>query len=152
MRFEVFESTRRAALVGFDTSVTGSGFTILRFEMPKFGRPSSDFDETGCVRSVSTSAFRRRSTGSGCGVPTPTPYTDVLRSLGVRLRCTRSASNTWCWSIFDTPGRRQLMCATVRTSGTGSARLGLPFQHDLDLDLVSEIFKVKFETLTPLSS
>jgi hypothetical protein len=50
MRFEVFESTRRAALVGYDASVTDSGFTILRFEKPKFGRPSSDFDETGCFR------------------------------------------------------------------------------------------------------
>jgi hypothetical protein len=81
MRFEVFESARRAALDGYDVSVTGSGTIILMFEKPYLGRPSSDFDETGCVRSVSTSAVRRRSTGSGDGVGTPTPYTGVLRSL-----------------------------------------------------------------------
>jgi hypothetical protein len=50
MRFEVFESTRRAALDGYDVSVTGSGTNILMFEKPYLGRPSSDFDETGCFR------------------------------------------------------------------------------------------------------
>jgi hypothetical protein len=53
MRFEVFESARRAALDGYDVSVTGSGTIILMFEKPYLGRPSSDFDESGCVRMIS---------------------------------------------------------------------------------------------------
>jgi hypothetical protein len=50
MRFEVFESARQAALDGCDVSVTGNGSIILMFEKPYLGRPSSDFDETGCFR------------------------------------------------------------------------------------------------------
>ena len=38
MRFEVFESARRAALDGYDVSVTGSGTIIFMVEKQYLGR------------------------------------------------------------------------------------------------------------------
>jgi hypothetical protein len=50
MRFEIVESAWRAALDGYDVSVTGGEIINWMFEKPYLGRPSSDFDETGCFR------------------------------------------------------------------------------------------------------